>query len=223
MRSPLYAVIPTIGERMETLVPMVDQLSLEGVNVILIDNGAVDVDLFLIDPMTFVFRLDWDGQPVNLSHLWNAGLDWAQELADGEEHTVAILNDDLVLPNTGMIAQFHDAIEEHDAAAAFAAPFFAVPEKLDADSPLHLGNRMSGYAFALRGSKGLRADERLLWWWGDTDLDIQARVAGGVVGIPVPGLGHLDPNGYTNRRPELAEQAGRDRETFRLKHGYLPW
>jgi hypothetical protein len=82
---------------------------------------------------------------------------------------------------------------------------------------------MIGYAFALRGSAGLFADEDLCWWWGDSDLDWRARGAGGVTSVHVPGLVHHDPNGYTNRCVELSTQAGRDRETFRAKHGFLPW
>jgi hypothetical protein len=89
--------------------------------------------------------------------------------------------------------------------------------------PWHLGNRMVGFAFALRGSDGLRADEAFLWWWGDSDLDRRARARRGVCALGVPTLKHHDPNGYTNRQPELSEQAGRDRETFHRVHGFLPW
>lgn len=229
-----FAVIPTVGERNATLIPMVRQLTHDGVTVIIVHNsrdgspegGLWDADFdFPHHNPPFVSDHVWDdGEPVNLSKVWNLGLDWAHELANGAEYTVAVLNDDLVIP-AGLVETMADAIERTNSAAAFAA-YWSSPtayQKFDDRSPWHLGNRMIGYAFALRGSVGLRADEDFLWWWGDSDLDLRARQAGGVVAVQVPGLEHLDPNGYTNRNPALYEQAGHDRETFRRKHGFLPW
>lgn len=218
----LFAVIPTIGERNATLVPMVERLAIEGVTVIIVDNGPEPLEGDDFPVWTHFHRHDWNGMAVNLSELWNMGLDWAQDLAHGEEFVVAVFNDDLVLPPY-TVQQLADGIMTADAAAAFIRPYGLATEVYGADTPLTLGNRMVGYAFALRGSKQLRADERFMWWWGDTDLDIQARAAGGVVGMSIWGLGHLDPNGYTNRRPELYEQAGRDGQAFLEKHGFRPW
>jgi hypothetical protein len=225
----LFAVIPTVGERNETLFPMCRQLDQDGVTTIVVYNRREtpledlpwDLNIPFAHSAPYVHTHYWaPDEPVNLSAIWNMGLDWAYELAKGEEYVVAVFNDDLTIP-AGIVQQFAWHIQHNDAAAAFAASPGALFVTRDGD-PLHLGNRMCGFAFALLGSKGIRADETLLWWWGDTDLDIQARKAGGVVGVPVA-LQHHDPNGYTNRRPELTAQAGRDRETFARKHGFLPW
>lgn len=224
----LFAVIPTVGERDATLVPMLNQLFTDGVTPIIVSNGPRPVftdleNLPALLPQNYpYFRHHyWNGEPVNLSKIWNMGLDWAEALSHGEEFVVAIFNDDLTLP-PGTVQAMAWAIEHNDAAAAFIT-HGRQPFRTLAGDPLHLGNRMCGFAFALLGSKKLRADEELLWWWGDTDLDLRARAAGGVVAVPMSGLQHHDPNGYTNRNPELTAQAGRDRETFRRKWGYLPW
>lgn len=67
----------------------------------------------------------------------------------------------------------------------------------------------------------LRADERMRWWWQDTDLDWQARGLGGMLVVPGP---HV-PNRHANESTvgELAEQAGRDGEIFVEKWGFRPW
>jgi hypothetical protein len=225
----LFAVIPTIGERNETLFPMISQLQADDVQVIVIHNerhgagewGSLDLSGFDI-PIHYQHHAWLPDEPVNLSAIWNMGLDWAHELAGGEEYVVAVLNDDLVLPPE-FVQQLESAVVHCETAASYAMPFCAPPVVHLEYSPLTLGARMVGYAFALRGSAGLRADEDFFWWWGDTDLDIRARRAGGVAGVWIPDLGHTDPNGYTNRRPELYEQAGQDRETFIRKYGSVPW
>lgn len=222
----LYAVIPTVGERNDTLIPMVNTLLTDGVGVIIVENGSQSVPTCeFVNEGWAVISHDWMGEPVNLSLLWNLGLDLAADLQKDvpNDYVVAVLNDDLTLQH-GTVQRFADAIQQTGAAVAFASwhAAFDVEVYTDAD-PWHLGNRMVGYAFALRGSAGLRADEDLLWWWGDSDLDLRARRAGGVAAVKINGLEHHDPNGYTNRNPALYAQAGRDRETFQRIHGFLPW
>lgn len=223
----LFAVIPTIGERNDTLFPMISRLQADGVQVIVIHNekdspewGSLDLSGFE-EPICYMHHVWVPGEPVNLSAVWNMGLDWAEELAEDEEFTVAVFNDDLTLP-PGLVNEFADALQREGSSAVYAQPWSDLPNMTNHD-PWHLGNRMVGYAFALRGWDNLRADEDFLWWYGDSDLDWRARSKRGVCAIGVPTLVHHDPNGYTNRRPELAEQAGRDRETFQRKFGFLPW
>lgn len=223
----LFAVIPTIGERNETLAPMIQTLTADGVDVILVYNrstwsGMFDHSFFYDEKgsLSAIAHL-WGDDPVNLSKIWNMGLDRAEELSGGDEFTVAVFNDDLTLP-PGLVQEFADALQREGSSAVYAQPWSDLPNMTN-HVPWHLGNRMVGYAFALRGWDNLRADEDFLWWYGDSDLDWRARSRRGVCAIGVPALVHHDPNGYTNRRPELAEQAGRDRETFMRKHGFLPW
>jgi hypothetical protein len=74
----------------------------------------------------------------------------------------------------------------------------------------------------LRGESELRLDESMAWWYSDDDLDWQARQQGGALLVPGIPVQHLCPNGSTNERPELQEQAGRDRQTFITKWGKAP-
>lgn len=220
----LYAVIPTCSRtRLPWLAEMCWRLLQDGVPTVVVDNGC-EPPLEMINGRTEIIHYRRpEGEPVNLSKIWNIGLDRvaAAEQDNGEEYVVAVFNDDLTLPKN-IVQALAAAIMANDAAASFVAPHGIIPKRVDTD-PWHLGNRMVGYAFALRGSAGLRADEDFLWWWGDSDLDLRARQAGGVVGIEAPDLTHHDPNGFTNRNPGLYEQAGKDRETFLRKHGFLPW
>lgn len=224
----LFAVIPTVGERNDTLFSMCEQLEKDGVTTIIVYNrrDPGDADLVLNVPFTtsapYVQTHYWtDGEPVNLSVIWNMGLNWAEKLAGEEEFAVAVFNDDLTLP-PGLVQSFADKLQQDGSSIVYAHPTTDLSVMTNHD-PWHLGNRMVGYAFALRGWDGLRADEDFLWWWGDSDLDWRARSKRGVSALGVLTLQHHDPNGYTNRNPELTEQAGRDRETFQRKYGFLPW
>jgi hypothetical protein len=226
----LFAVIPTVGDRNDTLLPMVKQLSLEGVTPIIIHNRRDWTPLTPDEPLLFqhlpippyVQHHVWqEDEPVNLSWVWNEGLRWADELAEDQEYMVAIFNDDLTLP-PGLVHEFARKMNQDGSSIVYAHPTTDLPTMTDSQ-PWHLGNRMVGYAFALRGWDHLYADEDFLWWWGDSDLDWRARGKRGVSALAVPTLQHHDPNGYTNRNPELYAQAGRDRETFHRNHGFLPW
>lgn len=217
-----YAVITTKGDRKQWLTLMCWRLLQDGVSTVIVYNG--DEEIPAPNGRSEVLHLPQGDQPVNLSRLWNAGLDRVAtaQAGDQDEYIVAVLNDDLDLPK-GLVQQLGQGIIDFDAAGAFVSPFSASAQVMTRESPLHLGNRMVGYAFALRGSKQIRADEEFLWWWGDTDLDLRIRASGGNVGLPVQGLQHHDANGHTNRNPELTVQAGRDRQTFLNKWGFLPW
>lgn len=88
-------------------------------------------------------------------------------------------------------------------------------------APISLYARMPGYAFSMRGSAKLYADEDLQWWFGDDDLDWRIRQNGGNALVGGLQVEHLSPNLSTVG--ELAEQAGRDRQTFKDKWGKTPW
>lgn len=219
-----YAVIPTRGERDVWLQTLCAKLYWDNVQPIIVNNGEVEIDDNF--GRYIVVKHDFGGELVNLSQLWNIGLqkaeDYHRHIYDGDEFIVAVLNDDVALPS-GFVQALGDAILRHDAAGAFPSAALGREYVLTEPHPVPLGMRMAGFAFALRGSKGLRADQALKWWFGDDDLDWRIRQAGGNVGVPLIGFRHHDPNGYTSRNPELAEQAGRDRETFATKWGMTPW
>lgn len=101
---------------------------------------------------------------LNISRWWNLGIDAAYKKK--AEH-ILILNDDVVLPES-WLELIVDALEGGYAGAS--------------------GERgaglIQGYAFGLNGSLRLRADEKLVWWYGDDDLQRQCEQAGGFLTIP---------------------------------------
>ena len=204
------------------LVNLLTQLHQDSVQAVVIDTGY--------DPSFFTWHddIDWVRdvtEPPNISRWWNLGLNYIKEIEGSNEHIVAILNDDLVIPK-GFVPRLATFIETQDAVAAYPDQhdyFLGKPAclKHTRAEPVSLYTRMCGYAFALRGSTGLRADETLQWWYGDDDLDWRAREAGGSVLVGGLKVDHLSPNSTTVGK--LAEQAGRDRQTFIDKWGRAPW
>jgi hypothetical protein len=180
-------------------------------------------------------------QPPNLSQLWNYGLGWAKTLwgryvafgeSDGgtERPYVAVLCDDAP-PPPGWFDAVTAAMDAQHAAGVDVVIGCSAPEpfgwigeprvKTARDSDLT--GRMPGWAWIIDPSYPVRPDLRFEWWWGDTDLDIQAREAGGMVMIgshPVP---NLRPNDFS-ARPEQAAQVAADSQRFVDKYnGWRPW
>lgn len=213
----LWAVIPS-RDRFPMLASLIDQLRHDNVNVVVIDTG------YSPEFTTKRSGVSWirdDSDPPNISRWWNLGIDYVKTIEESNEHVVAILNDDLVIPpkfvQSMMIAMF-----KTDAVAAYPDQFgFGRDKVYTRAEPISLYQRMTGYAFALRGSANIRADETLQWWYGDDDIDWRARQAGGSVLVGGVSVQHLSPNSTTVGK--LAEQAGLDRQTFINKWGRAPW
>jgi hypothetical protein len=70
-------------------------------------------------------------------------------------------------------------------------------------------------------SSDLRPDERYVWWYGDSDLDIRARRDhSGVVNVEVD-YEHMYPGEGTAKSPELKAQSDKDAETFQLDYARM--
>lgn len=215
----LYAVIPS-GKRPQELRNLLWDLSNNahgGVHAIVVDTGYDKCNI--TDHWVTVIR---DHGPINIQRWWNTGLKHVYGLQEGsdDEFTVAVLNDDLRVPPR-FVERLDAELDATGAAAACPSPGLKTPSyNVTLTSSLV---RMLGYAFALRGSLKLLADESFGWWYGDNDLDWRCRELGGVVHIggAWEGFAHLYPDSTTVG--ELAEQAGRDRETFVKKWGKAPW
>lgn len=159
----------------------------------------------------------------NLSRFWNVCFDAIAALVaqDGlAQWNVVVLCEDAIVPPV-WVATTSTAMRRAGAAAACTRPVATPLLKTEPDADL--GTRMTGWAYVLAGELGLRADERLEWWWGDTHMDWLARKAGGMLVVPGPEVPNRLPNDYLVRRQELGEQAGRDGETFREIWGWRPW
>lgn len=215
-----FAVIPSRSRR-ELLDALVTQLVAEDVGVIVVDNGYDPPYDEAYERGALIAR--HTENPPNLSRLWNIGLETAHRLAE-EDYVVAVLNDDVILP-TGFMSRLARVIDQTGAAAAFPDVHRVLPPEhllIHREAkPVPLQTRLCGFAFALRGDAGIRADESLAWWYGDDDIDWTARTRGGSVLVGGLTLTHLHPNQTTIG--VLAEQAGRDRQTFIAKWGCAPW
>lgn len=161
-------------------------------------------------------------QPPNLARMWNDALT-RLALHHGQPRYVAMLCDDTTIP-PGWMQAVTAAMDATGAVAGCSNPWGHQHDPRVKTAPDHdIMGRMPGWAFVLDTKAHLRADETMRWWWLDTDLDFQARQAGGMVMIGGFAVPNHRPGEYTNTKPELGEQAGRDREAFVAKWGWAPW
>lgn len=224
--SDLYrsAVIPTrnrhdlVADCINSVVDQVDR-------VLVIDNLSdppIDPDPWHGKVGTVSLPID----PPNISTLWNVGL----ALADAQAHQygaegwdIAVLNSDVVVP-AGWIERLSTAMRSTTAVLAYPDQHGGTRQILHTKAqPIDLRQRITGYAYMLRGEAGLRLDESMKWWYSDDDLDWTARKQGGALLVPGLTVEHRCPNVSTIERPELGAQAGRDRVTFKAKWGRTPW
>lgn len=225
--KPTYVVIPT-RDRHQMLANCIDSLR-DGEDgwlqeVVVIDNMS-SPKINIEDPFVRIMRCNED--PPNISKLWNIGIDivrsWAQWRAQSE-FNIAIINSDVVCP-PGWLFGMDAGLRTYNAALAYPDQhgIQTAPIKHVAAAPISLYERITGFAFMLRGETSIRLNEDLKWWYGDDDLDWRCRELGGSVLLPNLAVEHLDPNGSTNRDPRLSIQAGLDRETFRNIWRTTPW
>jgi hypothetical protein len=146
--------------------------------------------------------VQYQAEVPNISRMWNLGIERVEEVSAGRPYDVAVLNDDVVLP--GDWFEWVTAAMRREDAAAGCTRRAADP-------------RMSGYAFILNGDRGLRADEQFRWWYGDDDLERQAKAAGGVAFVDGPEVEHRHPNSTTVGA--LAQVAKEDRGRYKRKWG----
>jgi hypothetical protein len=174
-------------------------------------------------------------QPPNISRLWNLGIEMSltafgnggwpgpgrPNLSTGP--LVAVLCDDAP-PPPGWFDAVATAMRETGAVVGCSAPTpfgFGGPPRVKTAPDSLVSERMPGWAWILDPVSPVRPDVRFEYWWGDTDLDLQARAAGGMVQIgdhPVP---NRVPDGWTGR---MAGQVAVDSQRFVDKYnGWRPW
>jgi glycosyltransferase involved in cell wall biosynthesis len=165
-------------------------------------------------------------QPPNIARAWNEGWDYIAEVMRRcvvKTWNVAMLCDDVMVPGD-WYARVAGYMRDTGAVAASAHNHTAVNQgyvKHEPDGDIY--NRMHGAAYIVAGEHGLRADESMHWWWCDTDMDWQARLAGGMAIAPGPVASNVQPNFYTNTKPELGARTGEDGAAFTRKWGWKPW
>jgi hypothetical protein len=165
------------------------------------------------------------GDEQNISRWWNLGLDIAAGQAywaGDAEWNVLVVNDDVVCP-VGFVDALAARMRATSAVLAYPDQAGGRAEILHTQAaPVPLSQRITGYAFMLRGETELRADESLVWWFGDDSIDWEARERGGALLVPGIPVQHRAPDVQTNASPVLTAQAGRDRQTFINRWGKAP-
>lgn len=223
-----YAVIPT-RDRPAELAALVTELHRQGVVVVVVDNGSTPPASPPVDhtheplPNAPTVIVDYQ-QPPNLSQFWNLAFEEIEaqaKLRGLTEWDVGVFNDDTVIP-AGWFDAVATTLRTTGAAAACSDPYGTVQAlTVKHDPDRDVMTRMCPWAFVLRGELGFRADESMAWWFQDTDTDWWARSHGGMA--IVPGYRTQNVHANTTTVGVLAEQAGRDREAFAAKHGWVPW
>lgn len=218
-----YALILTC-DRPELLQRCFDAIAPQVDLVVIVDNGLEVPVVDQLGESPHILIRAWD-KPPNLSKFWNQGIEgviYQAQRARCDTWDVAFLCDDAIV-HPGWFQEVSRCMRDHNAVAASthsAVPVTQPILKTVKDSDIW--NRMCPWAFMMRGEAGIRADEDLKWWWGDTHMDFTARGAGGMVIAPGAVVRNEKLGEYTNIYSHLAEQAGRDGETFAAKWG-RPW
>lgn len=223
----MTAAVILTHNRPELLVDCVAAIGPQVDLVLVVDNASdppVDHRALPASPEHPVLVVQVPDQPPNLARFWNMALDillkWP---GSGDPRNVAFLCDDTTVPDGWMTAVVAAMVETGAAAGCSNPSGHPHPPQVKHEPDSDLMGRMVGWAFVLDTTKGLRADESMHWWWFDTDLDWQARKAGGMVmigGYAVPNHRYCE---YTNTVPGLAERAGQDQQAFAAKWGRVPW
>lgn len=227
-----WAIVPT-HSRPDDLARLVKSLDDQCDTIVIIDNASdppvYPAALDALAEYADVYVLFDDEQPPNLSRLWNVGFEYVDSIMSAGRPTtwdVAVFNDDAIVP-----AGWYDAVAGWHRGGTIFSPAVTHthtygdpnrPQRFHgAKSPMDLMERMCPWAYVVRGELGIKSDETMRWWYFDTDFEIRAREAGGVLAVPGPQVVNSKANSSTVG--VLAEQAGRDRERFKEVRGFLPW
>lgn len=221
---PRYVVVPT-HNRPEWIVPLVRSMSCQCDVMLVLDNASdppltqADLDVVAGEYDGRVELIRDEQQPPNLARFWNLMLDRCEKLATeagASVWDVAILNDDVLIPH-GWLDIAAEGLREHPTAVVAHTGTGRRIHAPDLRTVMdnELDTRMCPHAFVTRGEAGLRADESMLWWYLDTDLDWQARLSGGVLTVPGPLVSNALAGSSTVG--VLREQADKDRATFEAK------
>ncbi len=193
-----YAVVPSAGrdclwQCLDAVVPQADLTFL------------VQTQPFAIKPHPKLVCLPWYNRPLNISNWWNCGIKCAAVTAGGggrAKWNVLVINDDVIIP-PGLVNQLSDALRSSTAALAYlprVSPGGVTP--------------ITGWCFMLRGEAGIKADPQFEWWFGDNDIEFQAREKGGAIAVAGCEVVHLHAGGHD---PLMSDRIPIDAELWRKK------
>jgi hypothetical protein len=209
-----FAVIPT-RDRPEEYAACVAAIEPQVDDIITVCHGKSSVAYSAGLPISY------NHDAPNISAMWNLGLDCLAEAFPDVPYDVAVINDDAVVPPHWFDHLGH--MHLLDAAAACVDPHGELDAPLlhKAPGPVSLRQRLTGFAFVLDGTRGIRADERMRWWLSDDWIDWTARTRGGTLIMPGTPVQHPG-NGGTLLEGDLSRWYTEDLETFRDYWGDTP-
>ena len=184
----IYAVIPT-GSRPDEYKSVYDWC---------INKGVVPITIATsMQAIGYAKRVALAGEGLNISRWWNVGIKYAY--AQGDAEIILVLNDDITLPE-GWLESIVEAIR----AGYTGASTDRAPGR----------NTIAGYAFGLDAKAKVLADEKLVWWFGDDDIQRQCEALGGFGIIQADGV----TNAYANSSYErMQHQIELDRAYYQTK------
>lgn len=181
----IYAVIPT-GNRPSEYKAVYDWCIKQGVEPVTVATSPAAAE--------YGEGIVLHDNSLNISRWWNLGLDYAYR--NKAEHII-VLNDDVTIPDD-WLRHIVDALDSGYVGA----------------SGRRGDDKITGYAFGLNGQQRIRADEKLVWWYGDDDIQRQCEQAGGFICLPHL---HVD-NAYANSSYErMLQQIHLDRDYYHRK------
>jgi hypothetical protein len=163
------------------------------------------------------------GTELNISRWWNLGLEYVSSNAR-PVHDVLVLNCDARVTQQG-VDRLASALRQWDLAMVgptyrgeYNGPETRINREL---KPVSHWDRVAGFCFMLARELGIRADERLRWWFGDDDIEWQARRLRGTGLVPGVRVEH-PPAGGTRIEGELRSIVGKDAKVFEATWHTLP-
>lgn len=136
----------------------------------------------------------YDTGEINIQRWWNRGIEYA--MARGARY-VAVLNDDIELADDPL-NRIVSGMKNQGSVLGYPYPF---------------PGWTCGYCWVLDLASDVRPDENFRWWYGDNDLNFQARAYGGVLAVPAK-VRHLHGNELTKDNEELMALTRQDEDLF---------
>lgn len=191
-----WLIVPTLGNRMASLRPLLRDA---GMPAVVIDTGDAG-----LSPSSDEHVVLKDDGPMNIQRWWNLGIDYAVKYGDCD---VAVVVNDDVEAEPGEFRR----LAERLSVTGMDLMYPWVPE--------HAHGRVTaitGWCFAI-DPQCLRPDETFEWWYGDNDLELRTEV-GCAMSFDGLRVRHLRKD-WSYDRPVDA-MIRRDRELFNIRWGW---
>jgi hypothetical protein len=217
---PTFAIVPQKGHTHLTEA-LVRQLARDAVDEVCVLDDGTDPDVLAMEDLGNAHLLEPKLTERNIHRLWNAGVRWAQEQANGP-FNLAILNNDIRLGPHAM-RRLATALRADDTLAAVCPSYGTPGSGVQYVRGTAGAGGLAGFCFMVRGELlGTSIpyfDEQFSWWYGDDDFVLNVQEAGLRCAI-VHGASveHLH-GGSQTAGTATPDAAAADREHFAAKWG----